>query len=95
MVRAGSWLYGLFFVMGVAGSAFVLTWPIGREVNPPKLAGVSVAVVNLGGLLGAALSQADLVAAERYPPLTVAPGWVHRRLSHRRRHRHGAGRPRH
>lgn len=51
------YFYGLFFVMGAAGSAFVLTWPIGREVNPPQLAGVSVAVVNLGGLLGAALSQ--------------------------------------
>lgn len=46
------YFYGLFFVMGAAGSAFVLTWPIGREVNPPQLAGV-----NLGGLLGAALSQ--------------------------------------
>jgi hypothetical protein len=48
--------------MGVAGSAFVLTWPIGREVNPPQLAGVSVAVVNLGGLLGAALSQGPVGA---------------------------------
>jgi len=50
-------LYGLFFAMGVAASAFVLTWPIGREVNPPELAGLSVAVVNFGGLLGAALTQ--------------------------------------
>ncbi|MFQ5521083.1 MAG: MFS transporter, partial [Candidatus Methylomirabilia bacterium] len=50
-------LYTLFFVMGMSGSAFVLTWPIGREVNPPHLAGVSVAVVNFGGFLGAALTQ--------------------------------------
>jgi hypothetical protein len=35
----------------------VLTWPIGREVNPPHLAGVAVAVTNLGGFLGAALTQ--------------------------------------
>ena len=50
-------LYALFFAMGAAGGAFVLTWPIGREVNPPHLAGVAVAVTNLGGFLGAALSQ--------------------------------------
>ncbi|MBI4562077.1 MAG: MFS transporter, partial [Candidatus Rokubacteria bacterium] len=50
-------LYTLFFAMGLWGAAFVLTWPIGREVNPPQLAGVSVAVVNLGGFLGAALTQ--------------------------------------
>jgi nitrate/nitrite transporter NarK len=50
-------MYGLLFVMGAAGSAFVLTWPIGREVNPPELAGVAVAVVNLGGFLGAAFTQ--------------------------------------
>jgi len=35
----------------------VLTWPLGREVNPPHLAGVAVAVVNLGGFVGAALTQ--------------------------------------
>jgi MFS family permease len=50
-------LYALFFGMGAVGGAFVLTWPIGREVNPPHLAGVAVAVTNLGGFLGAALSQ--------------------------------------
>lgn len=55
-------LYTLFFMMGIWGAAFVLTWPIGREVNPPQLAGVSVAVVNLGGFLGAALTQAPVGA---------------------------------
>src|SRR5207244_12805334 len=48
-------LYALFLAMGTVGGAFVLPWPIGREVNPPHLAGVAVAVVNLGGFLGAAL----------------------------------------
>ena len=48
--------------MGATGGAFVLTWPIGREVNPPHLAGIAVAVVNLGGFLGAALTQAPLGA---------------------------------
>jgi sugar phosphate permease len=50
-------VYTLFFVMGTVGAAFVLTWPLGREVNPPALAGVAVAVVNLGGFLGAAVTQ--------------------------------------
>ncbi|HEV8672734.1 MAG TPA: hypothetical protein VGX21_01700 [Methylomirabilota bacterium] len=50
-------LYLLFLGMGAAGTAYVLTWPIGREVNPPHLAGIAVGVVNLGGLLGAALTQ--------------------------------------
>jgi MFS family permease len=55
-------LYALFFGMGVVGAAFVLTWPLGREVNPPELAGSAVAVVNLGGFVGAALTQGPLGA---------------------------------
>ena len=54
--------FALFFGMGMFSGAFVLTWPIGREVNPPHLAGVAVAVVNLGGFLGAAVTQAFLGA---------------------------------
>jgi MFS family permease len=55
-------VYALVFAMGAVGGAFVLTWPIGREVNPPHLAGVAVAVVNLGGFLGAAFTQGPLGA---------------------------------
>ncbi len=55
-------LYALLFGMGAVGGAFVLVWPIGREVNRPELAGVAVAVVNLGGFFGAALTQAPLGA---------------------------------
>jgi sugar phosphate permease len=55
-------VYALFFAMGVVGGAFVLTWPIGREVNPPALAGIAVSVVNLGGFLGAALTQGPIGA---------------------------------
>jgi MFS family permease len=55
-------LYALFFGMGVVGAAFVLIWPLGREVNPPELAGSAVAVVNMGGFVGAALTQAPLGA---------------------------------
>lgn len=55
-------LYALFFAMGLVGGAFVLTWPIGREVNPPELAGIAVATVNLGGFAGIALTQGPLGA---------------------------------
>lgn len=55
-------VYALFFGMGLVSGAFVLTWPIGREVNPPHLAGIAVAVVNLGGFLGAALTQGPIGA---------------------------------
>ena len=55
-------VYALLFAMGLVGAAFVLTWPLGREVNPPELAGVAVAAVNLGGFVGAALTQAPLAA---------------------------------
>jgi len=55
-------IFALFFGMGIFGAVFVLTWPLGREVNPPHLAGVAVAVVNLGGFLGAALTQGPLGA---------------------------------
>jgi MFS family permease len=57
------WAVGtLLFGMGLFGAAFVLTWPIGREVNPPELAGVAVAVTNLGGFVGAALTQGPVGA---------------------------------
>lgn len=52
----------LFFALGLTNGAFVLTWPIGREVNPPALAGIAVAVTNLGGFLGAALTQGPVGA---------------------------------
>jgi MFS family permease len=52
----------LLFAMGLVGSAFVLTWPIGREVNPPALAGSAVAVVNLGGFIAAAVTQGPIGA---------------------------------
>jgi MFS family permease len=55
-------LYALLFGMGLVGAAFVLTWPLGREVNPPELAGIAVAAVNLGGFVGAAVTQGPLGA---------------------------------
>jgi hypothetical protein len=50
----------LLFLMGAFGACFVLIWPIGRDVNPPRLAGVAIAVVNFGGFLGAAVTQGPL-----------------------------------
>lgn len=55
-----SMLYALLVVMGLAGGAFVLVWPIAREVNPPHLDGVAVAIANFGGFLGAALTQGPI-----------------------------------
>jgi MFS family permease len=55
-------VYALLFAFGLVGGAFVLTWPIGREVNPPRLAGMAVAATNLGGFLGIALTQGPLGA---------------------------------
>jgi MFS family permease len=52
----------LFVLLGVMGGAFVLTWPMGAEVNPPALAGSAVAVTNLGGFVGAALTQGPVGA---------------------------------
>jgi len=55
-------LYLLLFLLGAVGAAFVLTWPIGREVNPPHLSGIAVAVVNFGGFVGAAATQGPIGA---------------------------------
>lgn len=52
----------LFVLFGIVGGAFVLTWPLGAEVNPPGLAGSAVAVTNLGGFVGAALTQGPVGA---------------------------------
>ena len=59
----------LLFGMGGVGGAFVLTWPIAREVNPPHLAGTAVAVANMGGFLGAALTQ-------KYVGRVLDAGWT-------------------
>jgi MFS family permease len=52
----------LVLLLGIMGGAFVLTWPLGAEVNPPALAGSAVAVTNLGGFVGAALTQGPVGA---------------------------------
>jgi MFS family permease len=59
----------ILFGMGAVGGAFVLTWPIAREVNPPQLAGTAVAVSNMGGFVGAALTQ-------KYVGRALDGGWT-------------------
>src|SRR5260370_491185 len=46
-------VYLLFLLMGVMGGAFVLTWPLGAEANPPRLAAIPSAVPNLAGFAAA------------------------------------------
>lgn len=50
-------LYSLLFIMGFAGAGFVLSWACSKEVNPPDYAGISTAIVNMGGFLFAAIIQ--------------------------------------
>lgn len=45
----------LFFVLGFASMAFVLTWAIVKEINNPRYTGMAVALVNTVGFLGVAL----------------------------------------
>ena len=50
-------LYSLLFIMGFAGGGFVLSWACSKEVNPSEYAGISTAIVNMGGFLFAAIIQ--------------------------------------
>ncbi len=48
-------LYPLFFLMGFSCATFILCFAVAKEVNPPRLAGVSTSIVNTGGFFGAAV----------------------------------------
>lgn len=50
-------LYPLCFLLGFFTGVMTLTFTLGKEVNPPHFAGVSVAVVNIGAFLGISLLQ--------------------------------------
>ena len=49
--------YALFVGLGVLTSGFSLTWACAKEVNAPKLSGMSTSVANMGGFLATALMQ--------------------------------------
>lgn len=48
-------MYPLFFILGLSTSTFVLGWACGKELNNPKVAGISTSVVNMGGFFGSAV----------------------------------------
>ena len=54
---AGAQTLILFALMGVAGSGFVLTFALAKEVIHPHLSGMAVSVVNMGCFIGTALTQ--------------------------------------
>lgn len=51
-------LYPLLFIMGFCGSTYYLTFAVVKEVNNPQIAGITTAIVNTGGFLGAAILPA-------------------------------------
>lgn len=61
-----------FLLLGMGSSAFTLTWSIGKEVNPPALAGMAVSVVNTGMFLVVGLLQPWL---GRVIDQSSQPGW--------------------
>ena len=50
-------LYPLYFLLGFFGSAVTITFALGKELNPPQMAGMAVATVNIGAFLGISLLQ--------------------------------------
>lgn len=50
-------LYPLYFLLGFFGSVVTLTFAVGKEVNPPGVAGMAVATLNIGGFLGISILQ--------------------------------------
>ncbi len=50
-------LYPLYFFLGFFGSAVMITFVLGKELNHPQMAGMAVAIVNIGAFLGISLLQ--------------------------------------
>jgi sugar phosphate permease len=49
--------YFFFILMGVGIAGPSLSWALGKELNPPELAGTATSLVNTGGFLGVAIFQ--------------------------------------
>lgn len=49
--------YGIFGLMGLMGSGFVLTFAASKEVIHPSLSGMAVSIVNTGCFIGSAIMQ--------------------------------------
>jgi sugar phosphate permease len=50
-------LYQLYFLLGFFGGAVAITFALGKELNPPQMAGMAIATVNIGAFLGISLQQ--------------------------------------
>jgi len=50
-------LYPMLFLLGFTAMGYVLTWALGKEANPPQIAGIATGTVNIGGFLGPAVLQ--------------------------------------
>lgn len=57
LFRPGLMGYLSFVLFGVATAGFVVIFAVAKELSPPALAGMGIALVNTGGFLGAALLQ--------------------------------------
>ena len=44
----------LFFVMGLTGTCYVISWAYAKELNAPDFTGIGLAVLNTGSFLGSA-----------------------------------------
>lgn len=53
----GTSLTLVLWIIGLGVSCAVLSWAVGKEVNPPELAGTATSLVNTAGFLGGALLQ--------------------------------------
>jgi len=49
--------YALFTLMGLVTAGFTLTWACAKEVNAPRLSGISTSVTNMAGFLAGAILQ--------------------------------------
>lgn len=49
-----NWLPWLLFILGLSSAAYITCWASGKEVNDPRHAGTSIALINAGGFVGAA-----------------------------------------
>lgn len=49
--------YALFVALGLGAAGLTITFPLGRELGPPALAGMAISVVNSGAFIGTALMQ--------------------------------------
>ncbi|HNI22061.1 MAG TPA: MFS transporter [Plasticicumulans sp.] len=49
--------HALFAALGLGAAGLTITFPLGRELGPPALAGMAISVVNSGAFLGTALMQ--------------------------------------